>query len=152
VTSTALLEAAHEVRAAWRPRSTLVVAAFAVAALAPLAAGDARTADLADGLYLACAAVGLALAVGIAGLPSLAQGGFVAVGAVVGAHLLEHGAPTAVAALAGLLAGAAAGGVVGVAFARLPGAGFAAATWIVTWLIAFATDSLTWVLGGSRGI
>ena len=125
---------------------------FAAAALAPLVTGDARTADLADGLYLACAAVGLALVVGVAGLPSLAQGGFVAVGAIVSAHLLEHGVPTAVAGIAGGLAGAAAGGIVGVAFAHLPRAGFAAATWIVSWLIAFAADSLTWVLGGSQGI
>ena len=41
------------------------------AALVPLVVGDARTADLAGGLYLACAAVGLALVVGVAGLPSL---------------------------------------------------------------------------------
>jgi ABC-type branched-subunit amino acid transport system ATPase component/ABC-type branched-subunit amino acid transport system permease subunit len=152
VTTTALLDAAREARAAWRPRSSLVVALFAVAAFAPLGTSDARTADLADGLYLACAAVGLALAVGLGGLPSLAQGGFVAVGASVGAHLLDHGVPTAVAAVAGGVAGAAAGALVGVAFAHLPRAGFAAATWIVSWLVAFAADSLTWVLGGSQGI
>jgi branched-chain amino acid transport system permease protein len=133
-------------------RVSLAAVIFVVAAFVPLVVGDARTADLADGLYLACAAVGLAFVVGVAGLPSLAQGGFVAVGAIAGAHLLGHGAPTIVAAAAGGVAGAAAGAVTGIAFARLPRAGFAAATWIVTWLIAFAAQSLSWVLGGTEGI
>jgi ABC-type multidrug transport system fused ATPase/permease subunit len=106
---TAFAHAFHELRTAWRPRETISVAAFAAAALAPLVFGEARTADLANGLYLACAAVGLAFAVGIAGLPLLAQGGFVAVGAVVSAHLLASGLPTPVAALAGGVAGGLAG-------------------------------------------
>jgi len=42
--------------------------------------------------------------------------------------------------------------LVGYAFARLPRAGFAAATWIVSWLVAFALQSITWFLGGSQGI
>ena len=125
---TAFTDAFQELRAGWRPRATLSVAAFALAALAPLVVGDARLADLAGGLYLACAAVGLAFVVGIAGLPSLAQGAFVAVGAVVAAHLLAAGTPTAVAAILGGVGGGAAGALVGYAFARLPPAGFAAAT------------------------
>ena len=147
-----LADAAREVRAGWRPRSTLAAAAFAVAALAPLVTGDARTADLSSGLYLACAAVALALVVGVAGLPLLSQGGFVAIGAVVGAHLLEHGVPTPFAAAVALAAGALAGAATGVAFARLPRAGFAAGTWIVTWLIAIAVGSIDRLLGGSDGI
>ena len=149
---TAFTDAFQELRAGWRPRATLSVAAFALAALAPLVVGDARLADLAGGLYLACAAVGLAFVVGIAGLPSLAQGAFVAVGAVVAAHLLAAGTPTAVAAILGGVGGGAAGALVGYAFARLPPAGFAAATWIVSWLVAFALLSITWFLGGSQGL
>jgi ABC-type branched-subunit amino acid transport system ATPase component/ABC-type branched-subunit amino acid transport system permease subunit len=149
---TAFAVAFRELRSSWRRRWTIAVAAFAVAALAPLVFGEARTADLAGGLYLACAAVGLAFAVGVAGLPSLAQGAFVAVGAVIGAHLLASGVPTPLAALAGGLGGGLAGWVVGHAFARLPRAGFAAATWIVSWLVAFALQSITWFLGGSQGI
>ena len=148
----AFADAYGEVRSSWRPRRTIAVAAFVVAALAPLVFGEARTADLADGLYLACAAVGLAFAVGVAGLPSLAQGAFVAVGAVIGAHLLAAGIPTPLAAVAGGVGGGLSGWVVGYAFARLPRAGFAAATWIVSWLVAFALQSITWFLGGSRGI
>src|SRR5207302_2688247 len=122
------------------------------AAVGPLVLGDARTADIADGLYLACAAIGLAFAVGVAGLPSLAQGAFVGVGAVTAAHVLAAGWPTAAAALAGAVAGGLAGALVGLAFARLPRAGFAAATWIVSWLVAFALQSITWFLGGSQGL
>jgi ABC-type branched-subunit amino acid transport system ATPase component/ABC-type branched-subunit amino acid transport system permease subunit len=148
----AFADAYREVRSSWRLRRTIAVAAFVVAALAPLVFGEARTADLADGLYLACAAVGLAFAVGVAGLPSLAQGAFVAVGAVIGAHLLAAGVPTPLAALAGGLGAGLSGWIVGYAFARLPRAGFAAATWIVSWLVAFALQSITWFLGGSQGI
>lgn len=144
--------AVRDTRAAWRPRASLAVAAFVLTALGPLLLGDSRTADLADGLYLACAAVGLAFAVGVAGLPLLAQGAFVGAGAVTSAHVLAAGAPTAVAALAGGVAGGLAGGIVGYAFARVPRAGFAAATWIVSWLVAFALRSVTWFLGGSQGL
>src|SRR5690348_9902701 len=121
-------DAAREVRAGWRARSTLAAAAFVAAALA------------------------LALVVGVAGLPLLSQGGFVAIGAVVGAHLLEHGVPTLFAAAVALAAGGLAGAATGVAFARLPRAGFAAGTWIVTWLIAIAVGSIDRLLGGSDGI
>lgn len=151
-TLAALAEAARETRMSWRPRTTAAAVVFAAAAIVPLATGDARTVDLAAGLYLAAAAVGLAMVVGMAGLPCLAQGAFVATGAVVSAHLLAHGMPTALAALAGGAAGALSGGLVGVAFARLPRAGFAAATWVVAWLVAIALQSLPWLLGGSQGI
>ena len=60
--------------------------------------------------------------------------------------------PTPLAALAGGVCGGLAGLIVGYAFARLPRAGFAAATWIVSWLVAFALQSITWFLGGSQGI
>ena len=86
---------------AWRPRTTLAALAFAVAAFAPLVVGESRVADLAGGLYLACAAVGLAFTVGVAGLPLLAQGAFIAIGAVAAAHL----GSTALGAVAGAVAG-----------------------------------------------
>ena len=44
-----------------------------------------------------------------------------------------------------------AGALVGGAFIRLPRAGFAAATWIVSWLVALAVLSVTWLLGGAQG-
>ena len=144
--------AVRDTRRAWHVRASIGAAAFAVAALAPLVVGDARLADLAGGLYLAVAATGLAFAVGIGGLPSLAQGGFVAAGAVVAARLLEIGVPTVVAAPLGAAAGAASAALVAVLFARLPRAGIAAATWIVAWLVAAALESLGWFLGGTEGL
>jgi ABC-type branched-subunit amino acid transport system ATPase component/ABC-type branched-subunit amino acid transport system permease subunit len=147
-----LAAAARDVRASWQPRAGYAVAAFALTALGPLVFGDSRTADIADGLYLACAAIGLAFTVGVAGLPLLAQGAFVGVGAVTAAHLLASGWPTVAAAVAGGVAGGLAGALVGYAFARVPPAGFAAATWIVSWLVAFALQSITWFLGGSQGL
>jgi branched-chain amino acid transport system permease protein len=147
-TRAAVAEAFRDVRQAWRPRATLASVAFGLAALAPLVLGESRLADLGGGLYLACAAVGLAFTVGIAGLPLLAQGAFMAIGAVTAAHL----GSTALGAVAGGVAGGLAGLAVGVAFARLPPAGFAAATWIVSWLVAFALQSLSWPLGGAQGI
>jgi ABC-type branched-subunit amino acid transport system ATPase component/ABC-type branched-subunit amino acid transport system permease subunit len=140
--------AVRDARFAWRPRTTLFASAIVVAAFVPLVTGGARTADLAAGLYLASAAVALAFVVGVAGLPSLAQGAFMAVGAVVAAHI----GSTVAGAVAGCAAAGLAAGVVGAAFARLPRAGFAAATWIVSWLVATALQSLAWPLGGTEGM
>ena len=71
-----------------------------------------------------------------------------AIGAVAAAHL----GSTALGAAAGAVAGALAAVVIGVAFARLPRAGFAVASWIVSWLVAFTLQSIHWPLGGTEGI
>jgi len=148
----AFSEAARETRRTWHRRASLATAAFAVAAFAPFVFGDSRLADLAGGLYLAVAATGLAFAVGVGGLPSLAQGAFVAAGAVVSARLLQVGAPTVVAAPLGAVTGAASAALVALLFVRLPRAGLAAATWIVAWLVATALESLGWFFGGTEGL
>ena len=72
-----------------------------------------RRAEL-DGLaastYAAVAAVGLSLAVGLAGMPSLAQGAFVGVGALVAAHVrADAGWSPLAAAVLGTIAAAAGG-------------------------------------------
>jgi branched-chain amino acid transport system permease protein len=144
----AIGEAVRDARDAWRPLTTFVAVAFGLSAFAPFFVGESRVADLAGGLYLAAAAVGLAFSVGVAGLPLLAQGAFMAIGAVTAAHL----GSTALGATAGAGAGGVAAVVVGVAFARLPRAGFAVATWIVSWLVAFSLQSIHWSLGGTEGI
>jgi ABC-type branched-subunit amino acid transport system ATPase component/ABC-type branched-subunit amino acid transport system permease subunit len=145
-------DAARDARRSWHTRASVAAAAFALAAFAPFVFGDARLADFAGGLYLAVAATGLAFAVGIGGLPSVAQGAFVATGAVVSARMLQVGAPTIVAAPLGASAGALAAAFVALLFVRLPPAGVAAATWIVAWLVAAALDSLGWFLGGAEGL
>ncbi len=147
-TRNAIADAARDMRGTWCLRTTIAAAAFGLAAFAPLVFGESRVADLASGLYLAAAAVGLALTVGVAGLPLLAQGAFMAIGAVTAAHLSS----TALGAVVGAVAGGLAGLVVGAAFARLPRAGFAVASWIVSWLVAFALQSIDWPLGGTQGI
>jgi ABC-type branched-subunit amino acid transport system ATPase component/ABC-type branched-subunit amino acid transport system permease subunit len=144
--------ALNDAAASWNRRTTLAAAAFAVAALAPAVVGEARIADFAGGLYLAVAATGLAFTVGTGGLPSLAQGAFVACGAVTAAHLLAAGVPTWLAALAGAVAGGLAGQLTGVLFVRLPGAGIAAATWVVSWLVSLGLTSITWFVGGAQGL
>ena len=151
-TFAALADAARDARRAWHLRASVGAVGFAVAAFAPLVCGDSRLADFAGGLYLAVAATGLAFAVGVGGLPSLAQGAFVAAGAVVSARLLQVGAPTIVAAPLGAATGAASAALVAVLFVRLPRAGLAAATWIVAWLVATALESLSWFFGGTEGL
>jgi ABC-type branched-subunit amino acid transport system ATPase component/ABC-type branched-subunit amino acid transport system permease subunit len=145
-------DAAHDTRRAWHLRTSVAAAAFAVAAFAPLLFGDSQLADFAGGLYLAVAATGLAFAVGVGGMPSLAQGAFVAAGAVVSARLLQVGAPTIVAAPLGAATGAISAVLVALLFVRLPRAGIAAATWIVAWLVAAALESLGWFFGGTEGL
>lgn len=147
-TRSALGDAVRDARDAWQPLTTFVAVAFGLAAFVPLFVGESRVTDLAGGLYLAAAAVGLALSVGVAGLPLLAQGAFMAIGAVTAAHI----GSTALGATAGALAGGLCALVVGVAFARLPQAGFAVASWIVSWLVAFGLQSIRWPLGGTEGI
>ena len=147
-TRSAIGDAVRDARDAWRPLTTFVAVAFGLAAFAPLFVGESRVADLAGGLYLAAAAVGLAFSVGVAGLPLLAQGAFMAIGAVTAAHL----GSTVLGTTAGAVAGGLAALVVGIAFARLPLAGFAVASWIVSWLVAFGLQSFRWPLGGTEGI
>jgi ABC-type branched-subunit amino acid transport system ATPase component/ABC-type branched-subunit amino acid transport system permease subunit len=150
--SNVFAEALDDAAAAWSRRTTLTAAAFVVAAFGPIFVGEARIADLAGGLYLAVAAIGLAFAVGTGGLPSLAQGAFVACGAVTAAHLLAAGVPTWLAALAGAAAGGLGGQLTGLLFVRLPSAGLAAATWVVSWLVSLGLTSITWFVGGAQGL
>jgi len=101
-TAAALAGAARDARRAWDVRATAGAAVVAIASVAPLVVSSPRLEDVAAGLYLALAATGLALAVGVAGMPSLAQGAFMAVGAFTAAQLRIHGGlPTFAAALVG---------------------------------------------------
>ena len=81
-----LRRAAGEARAGWGVRASVAAAVFGAAAVLPLVTGVFGSLDtLASGLYLGVAAVGLGFAVGIGGIPSLAQGAFVGVGAFTSA-------------------------------------------------------------------
>jgi branched-chain amino acid transport system permease protein len=110
-------------------------------------------ARLAADLYLAAAAVAVGLAVGLAGMPTLGQGAFMAVGAFCAALLAARaGAPTAVAVAAGALAATLGGGAVGVATAHLRPALVAVMTWLLAWLVALGLLAFPALSGGAQGI
>ena len=153
-TASALRDAALDARRSWSLVATGAIAAYAVAALLPAIVGGLFTTDdLADQAYLALAATGLALCVGLTGMPSLAQGAFVGIGAFVAARIAaDGGAPAEVAALGGAAAATAAGVLTGLAVRRLDAVRIAVATWLLTWLVALALNALPWLSGGAQGI
>ena len=152
-TDGALREAVRDARQSWSLAAWPAVAAIAVAAVLPfLLPGSVRIDGLAETLYLALAAVGLGFAVGIGGMPSIAQGAFVGVGAVCAAHLVGSGWPGPAAALAGAATAAIGGIGVGLAVVRFRPVFVAAATWIATWLFALGLDEFPRLVGGSRGL
>ena len=151
-TAGALREAGRDVRAAWGPSAWLALLALAVAAALPFLPGAPRVDGLAATGYLALAAIGLGFAAGIGGLPSLAQGAFVGVGAITAAHLVADGWPGPAAAVAGVVVAAVAGVAVGAAIVRFRPVYVAAVTWIATWLFALGADAFPRLSGGTRGL
>jgi branched-chain amino acid transport system permease protein len=152
-TSDALAEAARDVRRAWRWPATLAAGAVALALLAPLVLDSFQVQRLASWLYLALAAVGLAFALGLAGMPSLCQGAFMAIGAFAAAQLrAKGGADPVSAALGGAALATAAGVVLGVGFVRLGRVLFAVATWLSAWLVALALAAFPDISGGAQGL
>ena len=152
-TGTALRVAAADARASWTPTAWAAVVAFlALASLPFVLGGFVRLDGLAETGYLALAAVGLGFAVGVGGMPSIAQGAFVGVGAVTAAHLLGHGWPALAAGLAGAAVAALGGLVVGTAIVRFRPVYVVAATWITTWVFAIALDAFPRISGGARGL
>jgi branched-chain amino acid transport system permease protein len=153
-TGEAVRKALRDAAGAWSRDTTLVVLALVAGAFVPLVAPGSVTLDgLAATVYAAVAAVGLSLAVGLAGIPSLAQGAFVGVGAIVATHVRADAgwSPLAAAAL-GTLAALLSGAVTGLAFVRLRSAFAAVATWILTWLFALFALAFPSVGGGARGL
>jgi branched-chain amino acid transport system permease protein len=153
-TADAFREGAHDARRGWGTGATAVAAVAAVAALVPaIAPSGIRIEGLAGTLYLALAAVGLAFCVGLAGMPSLAQGAFVATGAAGAALARAHwDAPPLAAALLGAAVAAAGGLAIGVALARLRPAFVAVSTWIVAWIAALALVEFPELSGGAQGL
>jgi branched-chain amino acid transport system permease protein len=152
-TQTELRRAVAEARSGWGAGAWIAVAAVALAAVIPfLSLPGVRTDALANTVYLAVAATGLGLTVGAAGLPSLGQGAFVAVGAFTSALLMaREGWPLEPAALAGaaaaIVAALLSGGVV-----RLRPAFVAVSTWLLAWLVWLFLLAFPSVSGGSQGL
>jgi branched-chain amino acid transport system permease protein len=152
-TGQALRDAASDAKRSWSGSAWLAVGGLAVAALLPaVLPGSVQIDRLAETGYLALAAVGLGFAVGIGGMPSVAQGAFVGVGAVVGAHLASHGWPAPAAAILGAATAALGGIVVGTAIVRFRPVYVAAVTWIVTWLFVLWLDAFPSISGGAQGV
>jgi branched-chain amino acid transport system ATP-binding protein/branched-chain amino acid transport system permease protein len=154
VTVGALRDAARDARGAWGPGTSGLAVVIVAAALVPLVVRDTVTmASFAGWAYLALAAVGLAVTVGLAGMPSLAQGAFLGIGAATAALLRVHESwPPLAAALAGMIVAAAAGALVGAALGRLRPAFIAVGTWIVAWLVALALLEFPDLSGGAEGL
>jgi ABC-type branched-subunit amino acid transport system ATPase component/ABC-type branched-subunit amino acid transport system permease subunit len=135
-------------------RDRAIAAAAILAALAPIVVrnGDVWTSG-AETLLLLLAAMGLNVAMGYAGQPSLGQGGFVALGAYCTAILIsKHGwdAPAAIL-VSGALA-AAVGGFVARGVSRLRPPFVALATWLFAWLVAFGITAFPGLTGGAAGL
>jgi branched-chain amino acid transport system permease protein len=151
---TALKAGAREARSAWSFQATLAVLVLAAALLAPavLPLSD-RMPDLAGFVYLAVAAVGLAYAVGLAGIPSLGQGAFLGIGAFAEAIArAKWGWPLLPALLLGVGAATAGGVLTGLATGRLRAAFVAVSTWILTWIVALTLVSFPEISGGAQGL
>src|SRR4051812_18994332 len=153
-TATEWRRAAGDARAAWSVRATIVCAVVLGAAVVPLVTGALGSIDtLANGLYLALAAVGLGFAVGVGGIPSLAQGAFVGIGAFASVLARIHlGAPLGAAALLGTLAAGAAGLLAGAMTVRLRPAATAVATFLVSWLVLLLLQAFPSAFGGTEGL
>jgi branched-chain amino acid transport system permease protein len=153
-TGSALTAAAREVRRSWNRTATLWALALVAALLAPavLPLGG-RMHDLAGFVYLAVAAVGLAYAVGLAGIPSLGQGAFLGIGAFAEAIArAKWGCPLLSSLLLAVVAAAVAGVLTGLATGRLRGAFVAVSTWILSWIVALALVSFPAISGGAQGL
>jgi branched-chain amino acid transport system permease protein len=153
VVTSALRDAARDARASWSAGSTALAALVVLAALLPLVLDELTLASFAGWAYLALAAVGLAVSVGLAGMPSLAQGAFLGIGAATAALLRAHDDwPPLAAALAGAVVAAAGGALVGAGLGRLRPAFIAVGTWIVAWLVAVALVEFPDLSGGPEGL
>lgn len=146
-----LRRALAEARRAWSSRAWLGTAVFAAALLLPMVLPkDVAVDRLAHYAYLAAAAVALGLLVGPGGMPSLCQGVFVGLGAVISARL--GSVPLLVAVACATVVAALAGAAVGAGFARLRPVYLAVATWLIAWGFALALLASPRIVGGAEGV
>jgi branched-chain amino acid transport system ATP-binding protein/branched-chain amino acid transport system permease protein len=152
-TAVAYRRAARDAKAAWGRNQTAGVLLFAVGCAVPWIAPVWVHLDvLAAWLYLALAATGLGLTVGLAGLPSLGQGAFMSIGAF-GTALVAARAGWSVGATVPAAVGASlvAGLLTGLVVVRLPPLFLAVSTWILTWLVVLVAVEFPGVSGGAQG-
>jgi branched-chain amino acid transport system permease protein len=152
-TRRAVADAAHEVRAGWTRPATAGIVAITLAVLLPVFPLEVGLNRLASDLYLAAAAVGLGVIVGLGGMPSLGHGAFVALGAF-GTALLsgKAGWPSEAALVVGALVSTLAGAAVGLVAGRLRPPLVAVLTWLIAWLVAIGLAAFPALSGGAQGI
>ena len=152
-TRAALAEAAGEARAGWRGVHTALLGLFVLACAVPwIAPGWVHVDELAAWLYLALSATGLVAAVGLAGLPSLAQGAFMTIGALTtGLLAARAGWPVEATVPVAVLASLVGGLVSGLAVVRLDPLFLAVGTWILAWLVYLGALAFPGISGGSQG-
>jgi branched-chain amino acid transport system permease protein len=109
--------------------------------------------DMTEALVMLIAALGLAVVVRDAGLPSLGQGAFMGAGAYADAILRVRGHWDPLTAVAGaVVIGALAGLLVARGVARLRPPFVAASTWLAAWTLTIAIGAFPWLTGGARGL
>ncbi len=152
-TGAALADAAGEARAGWRGIHTALACLFVLACAVPwIAPGWVDVDELAAWLYLALSATGLVVTVGLAGLPSLAQGAFMTIGALTtGLLAARAGWPVEATVPVAVLASLVGGLVAGLAVVRLDSLFLAVGTWILAWLIFLGAQAFPGISGGSQG-
>src|SRR3954452_22921008 len=108
--------------------------------------------EAARDLYLFVAVLGLLPAVGLAGMPVLAQSAFVAVGGVGALQLERAGLPIGGAVLAAIVLGALAGALTGALVGRAEPPFVALATWALAWLASVTLLGFPALSGGAQGL
>jgi ABC-type branched-subunit amino acid transport system ATPase component/ABC-type branched-subunit amino acid transport system permease subunit len=153
-TQGALAGAVRDARDAWTPWHSAAAVLVVLAAFVPVVAPSWVHVDsLANGFYLALAATGLWLTIGLGGMPSLGQGAFMAIGALtVGLLTAKAGWPALPATLVGVVAAATGGVLAGAGVVRLRPVFIAVTTWILTWTVAIFLLAFPSVTGGADGI
>ena len=152
-TGRALRDAARDARASWHEEQVVLALLFVLACALPWWAPHWIHVDvLAAWLYLALAATGLGLTAGFAGLPSLAQGAFMSVGAFSTALLTARAGWNAEATIPVAVAVALVLALVsGIVLVRLPPLFLAVSTWLLAWLVLLVATEFPSIAGGSQG-
>jgi branched-chain amino acid transport system permease protein len=115
--------------------------------------GPFRDYQIAEVAAYVTAVAGLTYLIGLSGQISIGHGAFMAIGAYSSALLLLHlHWPLEAVFAASALAGAAAGGIIGVAAARLRGPYLAGATLLLAVALPSLADKYAGVFGGDQGL
>jgi branched-chain amino acid transport system permease protein len=131
----------------------LAVAAGIVLVILSYRLGSFRDYQLAEVAAYVTAVAGLTVLIGLSGQISIGHGAFMAIGAFTAALLVMHlNWPVELVILVGAAAAAAAGGIMGIAAARLRGPYLAGATLMLAVALPSVADRYQGVFGGDQGL